>query len=118
VVQIAFPRFAREDMELFGQPVAAGDVVVCSLSGACRDPRNGAAMDGFDPWRGGSSHLAFGHGMHRCVGAELARMELRIAFKALAERFPYMQLAVDPSQLAFRDLSIVYGLEELPVRLR
>jgi cytochrome P450 len=55
--------------------------------------------------------------MHRCVGAELARMELRAAFTALANRFPDLSLAVAEEQLRFRDFSIVYGVESLPVQL-
>ncbi len=72
-------------------------------------------MDAFDPTRPVSTHLAFGHGFHRCVGAELARMELRTAFPALARRFPDLTLAADA--LDYRELSIVYGVESLPVRL-
>lgn len=117
VVQISFPRFARRDMELFGKSVKAGDVVVCSLSGANRDDVFGPLPDRFDPRRAGRAHLAFGHGFHRCIGAGLARMELRVAFRALTSRFPDMALAVDPGALQFRDLSIVYGVESLPVRL-
>jgi cytochrome P450 len=56
--------------------------------------------------------------LHRCIGAELARMQLRIAFGALARRFPEMTLAAEPHTLAFRSLSIVYGVDALPVRLR
>jgi cytochrome P450 len=117
VVQISFPRFARQDMELFGRSVKKGDVVVCSLSGANRDDAFGPGPDRFDPRRVGRSHLAFGHGFHRCIGAGLARMELQVAFRALTSRFPDMALAVDPGALRFRDLSIVYGVDSLPVRL-
>jgi cytochrome P450 len=117
VVQISFPRFARHDLELFGANVKAGDVVVCSLSGANRDDAFGATPDRLQHDRGGRPHLAFGHGLHRCIGSELARMELRVAFRALAQRLPDMELAVSPSDLEFRDLSIVYGVNSLPVRL-
>lgn len=117
VVQVAFPRFARHDLELFGKKVSAGDVVGCSLSGANRDPRLGIDLDTFDPDRRPVSHLAFGHGFHRCIGAELARMELRAAYPALARRFPGMTLAIDPAELKFRGLSIVYGVDAVPVRL-
>ena len=117
VVQIAFPRFARHDLELFGKRVKAGDVVACSLSGANRDPAFGNRPDHFDPSRPARSHLAFGQGFHRCIGSELARMELRSAFRTLACRFPDMALTVEPSALQFRELSIVYGIESLPVRL-
>jgi cytochrome P450 len=119
VVQIAFPRFARDDLDLFGKTVKAGDVVVCSLSGANRDGVFGAAPERLDPLATrGTSHLAFGHGLHRCIGSELARLELRVAFRGLARRFPSMTLAVEPGALRFHDLSIVYGLHSLPVRLR
>lgn len=118
VVQVAFPRFAREELEIGGVQIAAGDVVLCSLSGADRDGELGPEMEQFDPHRAKvPSHLAFGYGIHRCVGAELARMELRAAYPALVRRFPTMRLATRPEDLAFRKLSIVYGLDSLPVRL-
>jgi len=118
VVQISFPRFARHDLTLFGSRVKAGDVVVCSLSGANRDDAFGALPDRLDPRRNGRAHLAFGQGFHRCIGSELARMELRVAFRALARRFPEMTLALEPGELQFRDLSLVYGVHSLPVRLK
>ena len=119
VVQVAFPRFAKQNMDLFGQQVKAGDVIIASLSGANRD---GAAMgdhpDAFDPARiPASGHLAFGHGMHRCIGAELARIELRIVFPKLLRRFPDLALARDEADLSFRQLSFVYGVDDLPVTL-
>ncbi|MCA1981323.1 cytochrome P450 [Nocardioides nematodiphilus] len=117
-VQIAFPRFAREDHDLFGTHVAKGSVVVVSLSGANRDPEAMPAPEDFDLRNRATSHLAFGHGMHRCVGAELARMEMRAALTALSRRFPNLAMATDdPGELGFRDLSIVYGLDRLPVAL-
>lgn len=117
VVQVAFPRFAKQDMMLFGQQLRAGDVVLASLSGANRDPGSaGERPDEFDPHRIPSSgHLAFGHGIHRCIGAELARMELRIALPRLFQRFPDLALAKPQEQLSFRQLSFVYGVDELPV---
>jgi cytochrome P450 len=118
VVQVGFPRFAVRDVEIGGQTMFAGDVVLPSLSAANRDPRKqpgGPDLDAVDIDRPAISHLAFGHGLHRCVGAELARMELRVAYPALARRFPELKLAVPSDQLRYRDLSFVYGLEELPV---
>jgi cytochrome P450 len=115
VVQVAFPRFATRSMQLGEVNIAAGDVVVCVLSAANRDRLDSGAD--FDPARQPRPHLAFGYGIHRCVGAELARMELRVAYPALVRRFPDMRLAVDPTRIAFRDASIVYGLESLPVLL-
>jgi cytochrome P450 len=117
VVQVAFPRFARRDMELFGQQIEAGDVVLFSLSGINRDARLGDLMDVFDPRRQNIGHLAFGYGFHRCVGAELARMELRAAYPALARRFPDLKLAVPAGNLEYHAKSIVYGVDSVPVRL-
>ncbi len=119
VVQVAFPRFAKQDMELFGTQVKAGDVMLVSLSAANRDSVSaGEAPDTFDPVRvPASGHLAFGHGIHRCIGAELARMELRIALPKLLNRFPDLQVAVPESELEFRQLSFVFGIEKLPVKL-
>ncbi|WP_430542477.1 cytochrome P450 [Streptomyces iconiensis] len=117
-VQLAFPRFAREDFEIAGQVIPRGDMVLCSLSSANRDPAYTADGGHFDPHRGAPGHLAFGYGIHRCIGAELARMELRTAYPALTRRFPAMRLATPPQDLAFRKLSIVYGIESLPVHLR
>ena len=115
VVQVAFPRVARHDMTLHGAAVSKGDVVLCSLSGANRDAEFGDDADEFNPGRDPHSHLAFGHGLHRCVGSELGKMELRIALRALSRRFPDLALAVDASDLAFHDLSIVHGVRSLPV---
>jgi cytochrome P450 len=115
VVQVAFPRIARHDMTLYDAEISEGDLVLCSLSGANRDAEFGDDADVFNPERDPHSHLAFGHGLHRCVGSELGRMELRIALRALARRFPDLALAVDPSDLAFHDLSIVHGIRSLPV---
>ncbi|WP_232320056.1 cytochrome P450 [Herbidospora daliensis] len=113
VVQVAFPRFAREDLELAGQPIAKGEMVLCSLSAANRDAILGEDMDTADPNRRElKSHLAFGHGVHRCIGAPLARMEMRVAYPALLRRFPGLRLAGEP---AYRQVAIVYGLDSLPV---
>ncbi|WP_323793114.1 cytochrome P450, partial [Nocardioides sp.] len=87
------------------------------LLGAHRDPRLAPDLDDFDPRREPTRHLAFGHGIHRCVGAELARMELRIALRALAQRFPDLAVTAPIETLEFRKLSAVYGVEALPVRL-
>lgn len=115
VVQVAFPRFARRDVVVGGVRVPRGAVVMCSLPAANHDPRAGYAAD-LDPARATRSHLAFGHGVHRCIGAELARMELVTALPALARRFPDLDLAVAPGDLRHRQRSIVFGLERLPVR--
>jgi cytochrome P450 len=120
VVQIAFPRFATEDMTLGGAAISKGDGLLVSLSAADRDPRLTPDPERFDPRRPPTPHLAFGHGIHRCIGAELARMELRTAYPALLRRFPGLRLADDAGTLddqPFRTTSIVYGVDALPVAL-
>ncbi|KOV80726.1 cytochrome P450 [Nocardia sp. NRRL S-836] len=117
VVQVAFPRVARRDVDVAGTRVRAGDIVVCSLSQANRDTDVYPDPNQICPERPAGQHLAFGYGAHRCIGAELAKMELRIAYPALARRFPHMRLAVEPGALSFRKLSIVYGLQSLPIDL-
>lgn len=116
-VQVAFPRFAREDHELYGKKVRQGDVVLVSILAANRDPDNTPNPHEFDPARTPNPHVTFGHGMHRCLGAELGRMELTAALRGLARRFPDLTLDLPPEEAEFRELSIVYGLESLPVRL-
>jgi cytochrome P450 len=115
VVQVGFPHFAVRDSTLGGKAIFAGDVLLPSLSAANRDARHGPDMDRVALRNPPVQHLAFGHGVHRCVGAELARMELRMAYPALVRRFPALRLAVPAAQLSYRDLSVVYGLTELPV---
>jgi cytochrome P450 len=117
VVQAAFPRFAKEDLEIAGKRFGKGDTVIVSLSGANRDSVLGEDAEKFDPTRQPAPHLAFGYGIHRCVGAELARMELRTAYPALLRRFPHLRLAEPDADLAFRRTSVVYGVDALPVLL-
>jgi cytochrome P450 len=111
VVQVAFPRFAKERVHIGGATIEEGDIVLCSLSAANRD----GGLDDFDPGRTTRPHLAFGYGLHRCIGAELARMELRAAYPALVRRFPDVRLGTEPSELSFRKLSFVFGVDTLPV---
>jgi len=117
VVQVASPRIAQENVQVGRHLVKKGSIMLVHLPVASRDPR--ATMgEALCPGKESSAHLAFGHGLHRCVGAELGRMELRAAFPALARRFPDMELAVEPDDLEYHAKSIVYGVKEVPVRLR
>ncbi len=113
VVQVAFARFAKDDVVVSGIPISKGSVVMVHLPAVNRDPR-ATPGDEIDLRRASGSHLAFGYGFHRCVGAELARMELRMAFPMLARRFPDLRLAVPAGDLAYRAQSIVYGVERAP----
>lgn len=115
VVQVAFPRFAREDVEIGGQTIPAGDMVVCSLVAANRDPALGPHMEEFDPSREVPPILTFGHGIHHCLGAQLARTEMRIAYPRLLRRFPALRLDIPDEQIPYRQLSIVHGVTSLPV---
>jgi cytochrome P450 len=117
VVQVAFPRFVKREVVVGGKTIREGSVILVSLPATNRDPR-ATAGDHVDLARASGSHLAFGHGFHRCVGAELARMELRTAFPAIAARFPDLHLAVPTQELQYRALSIVFGVESVPVVLR
>ena len=89
--------------------------MLCSLSSANRDPALGEGLEHVDLTRAPTPHLAFAYGIHHCLGAQLARLELRVAFPALLRRFPGLRLAVDPAEVRYRERSIVYGVEELPV---
>jgi cytochrome P450 len=115
VVQVAFPRFARTATSIGDQPVAEGDLVLCSLSSADRDAALGSGMEEVDLTRQPTPHLAFAFGIHHCLGAQLARLELRTAFPALLRRFPTLRLDVDPTDIKYSERSIVYGVQELPV---
>ncbi len=118
VVQVAFPRFAKQEVTVAGHKIRKGSCVMVHLPAADRDPRTYPVGDAIDPSRATASHLAFGYGFHRCVGAELAKMELRAAYPALARRFPDLTLDVPAEELAYHAKSIVYGVESVPVRLR
>jgi cytochrome P450 len=110
-------RFAAEPIELAGQQIGRDDVVLVALSAANRDPSRYADPGRLDLSRDSSGHLAFGHGVHYCLGAPLARLEAGIAFAGLLERFGSMTLAVPPESLRWRPSTLIRGLEALPVRL-
>src|SRR5580704_869152 len=110
-------RFAGEPLEIGGQQVSPDEVVLVSLSGANRDPSRYADPDRLDLSRDSAGHLAFGHGIHYCLGAPLARLEAEIAFGGLLERFGSMTLAVPADSLRWRPSTLIHGLEALPVHL-
>ncbi|GAA0953040.1 cytochrome P450 [Actinocorallia libanotica] len=113
----ASQRIALEDMEIAGTPVPRGSWVHVSLAAADRDPAAFSDPDILDITRPTARHVAFGHGLHFCLGAPLARLEGQVAFGALLERFPSLALAVPSEELRWhRSGSIVRGLKSLPVR--
>ncbi|MFD4257158.1 cytochrome P450 [Streptomyces sp. NPDC058534] len=110
-------RFAAEPLELAGTPIAAGDPVLVSLAAASRDPGHFPDPDRFDIGRAPRGHLGFGHGLHHCLGAPLARLEATVAVSLLLERYPTLAFATDPATLTWRTSTLLRGLAELPLRL-
>jgi len=116
-VQVTFPLLAATPLRIGTTEIAAGDVVLPGLLAANRDPSHTTAPDGLDLGRDPHSHLAFGHGVHHCLGAPLARLEARIALGSLLRRFPRLRLAGDPEDLTWQPSLVMHGLTALPVRL-
>lgn len=108
------PRYARTDLEIDGTTVRAGDLVLLDIGAANHDPV-AFPEDRFDVTRRGATHLAFGHGARYCIGAPLARIELRSVFTQLLPRFPTMRLAVPVDELTTRVDTLTGGLTTLPV---
>lgn len=115
VVHGAFPRAAVEDTTIGGRAVASGELLVASLPAANRDPALIADGDTLDVTRRPVSHVAFGHGLHHCLGAPLARVEMQVALPALLRRFPDLALATDDVSGLFRHNTLIYGMHSLPV---
>jgi len=115
ILNIVTPRVATEPVTLAGHRVAAGDMVLVALPAANRDPALLRDPETLDVNRGATGHIAFGHGAHHCVGAPLARAELRIALPALLRRFPTLRLADPGAAVEFRPPGIVHGVARLPV---
>jgi cytochrome P450 len=116
---MSFPRYAREDVEIDGVPIAAGDAVVASIVAANRDPRAFDDPETLDVARGPgrAAHLGFAHGPHFCLGAGLARVQAEVAITALLERSPDLALAVPAEQVSYVPDPATWRLAALPVRL-
>lgn len=109
-------RYAREDITINGLTIAAGDAVIIATLAGNRDEAAFPHPEAFDPHRSTAvTHLSFGHGAHYCIGASLARTELRVALSALFTRLPSLRLAVDPGELQLYTERVTGGLHELPV---
>jgi cytochrome P450 len=113
----ATERLTLEDLPVGDVVIPAGEWVLAVTSSANRDPARFPDPDRLDVGRDASGHLAFGHGIHYCLGAPLARLEGEVAIGSLLARFPGLSLAVPASQLRWRPSSLIHGLESLPVRL-
>ncbi|MFC6063312.1 cytochrome P450 [Streptomyces ochraceiscleroticus] len=111
-----FMRTALEDVELGGQTIKAGAPVILSYHTANRDPERFTDPHVLDLKRQDGGHLAFGHGIHQCLGQQLARVEMRVAFSALVTRFPTLRLAVPAEEVGLRpETADIYGVKSLPV---
>ena len=115
IVQSAIPRITTTDVEVAGVRIPAGQLVFVSLPSGNRDPDFIDSAEVLDIRRGAPGHLAFGHGVHHCLGAPLARMEMRVAFPALLQRFPALALAEDFDDVQFRSFHFIYGLKSMEV---
>ncbi|AXG82119.1 cytochrome P450 [Streptomyces paludis] len=115
IVHKGLPRVAVEDVTVGGVTVPAGEGVLCLLNTANRDEDVFASGGGLDVTRNARRHVAFGFGVHQCLGQPLARLELRIALETLLRRLPEMRLTVPITDIRFRTDMSVYGVHALPV---
>lgn len=115
-VETATERYANEDVEIEGETIRKGELAFAVIASANRDERQFPRGDELDLVRLNNKHLAFGQGVHYCVGAPLARLEGQIAFNTLLRRLPNLQLAIPSEKLRWRATPVVRGLEALPVK--
>jgi cytochrome P450 len=114
IVHSQVDRVATEDLTIGGQLIRAGEFVMMNLPAGNWDAEFVDNPEAFDIGRKTRGHLGFGYGVHQCVGANLARVEMQVAFATLARRLPGLKLAVSPDELKFKE-SNIYGMKELPV---
>jgi cytochrome P450 len=117
-VNLATFRYTTEPVEIGGTTIPENQIVLVSLISANRDPARYAEPERLDVTREPAGHVAFGHGIHHCLGAPLARLEGEIAFRALLDRFPGLTLAGEPETLGWRNSTLIHGLTRLPVHVR
>ncbi|MEU2043001.1 cytochrome P450 [Nocardia niwae] len=110
-----FYRYATDDIELGGETIGKGSTVVVSLLAANHDPQRFDNPDTLDIHRKARGHLSFGHGVHQCLGQQLARIEMRAGFAGLLRRFPTLELAIPAGEVRLRTDMNIYGVHELPV---
>ncbi|MDR5600062.1 cytochrome P450 family protein [Paenibacillus larvae] len=117
-VEFATNRWAGEGFEWEGKAISKGDIVLVGLASANRDPESFKHPERLDLTRENNNHLAFGMGIHHCLGAPLARMEGRIAINTLLRRLPNLKLAVSPDCLKWQPSYLMRGFDALPLRFR
>ncbi|TQM10010.1 cytochrome P450 family protein [Pseudonocardia kunmingensis] len=116
-VNMATFRYTTEPVEIGGTRIPEDQIVLVSLVSANRDPDRFGDPARLDVTRDVAGHVAFGHGIHHCLGAPLARLEGEIAFRTLLDRFPGLTLAGEPATLSWRHSTLIHGLTRLPVRV-
>jgi cytochrome P450 len=115
VVHTGRRRVAIEDVEIGGVTIPAGDGIIAATDSANHDPATFESPTELDIHRSANHHVAFGFGVHQCLGQPLARLELQVAYPALLRRFPDLRLAAPMEDIRYRDKMVVYGVEALPV---
>jgi cytochrome P450 len=110
-----FFRYAAEDIEFHGETIREGSMVVLSLLAGNHDPERYENAGTLDVHRNARGHLAFGHGVHQCLGQQLARIEMRAGFEGLLRRFPALRLAVPAGEVKLKTNMNIYGVHALPV---
>ncbi len=115
IAQTGVARIARVDSSIGGQQIRRGERILCSLPSGNHDDALVANADQFDPTRDNNAHLAFGHGIHYCIGAALARLEISVALPALLSRFPGLRVTREIDDIEFRSASAIYGAQEIPI---
>ncbi len=115
IVQLGVTRIATEDLTLGGVDIPTGATVFVAMPEVNRDPAHHADPDRFDVTRPRTPHLAFGHGVHQCLGQQLARIEMRIGLEELFTRLPDLRLAVPVEEVPVKNEMLIYGLHALPV---
>lgn len=116
-VQIGKPRYVQHDIEFYGHPFLRGDMLIPMLASANTDPARFDHADQMDITRSPNPHVAFGSGMHFCLGAQLARVETQVVLEKLFTRFPNLSLAVPVAELKYIGRIGIRALTALPVRL-
>ncbi|MEJ2864098.1 cytochrome P450 [Actinomycetospora sp. OC33-EN07] len=115
IIQLGVSRVATEDVTIGGVTIVAGETVVLGTPETNRDPRHWDDPDRLDVHRPRSPHLAFGHGIHQCLGQQLARAEMRVGVEELVTRLPDLRLAVPAEEVPLRNDMLIFGVHALPV---
>ena len=116
-IQMSKPRYAARDMELHGQSIERGELIIALLASANLDPTEFPDPETFDIRRSPNRHVGFGKGIHTCLGLRLAHLETEVAYERLFARHPNVQLAVDRDEVKWRSRIGMRTLESLPIKL-